>query len=681
MQAARTLVLALLLLAPMAVSAQSTDGLTPFDVARLRAVGTAVVSPDGGHVAYMVSNPQDPLVVDESARLEIRLMNLKTGDDRQLVSPEINGNSIAWTPDGSRVSFRARMEGDENTCLYSIGLDGQDLRKVAAADRSIGSYDWSDDGRLIAFIAAEDTPAKASTLPVKPDVYEESVPDRKVWIARAYDTGAAVRMVAHQGSASDARWSPDGRRLVVAIAPTPLVDDSYMYQRLHVIDATSGEEVAAIDNPGKLGDFDWSPDGRHVALVSGIDINDPSEGRLMVASSNGGAVTDILSDLEGHVTQFAWTPQNSLRYLADVGVGVEYGVVNRDGTGHRMSLETAEFAINSFSSSDDGTVTTYVVSSPSHPSELYVRDSSSRDVRRLTDSNPWLASVPLARQEIVRFMARDGLELEGLLVRPLGEEPGKRYPLIAVVHGGPESHYSNGWLTGYSTPGQVAAAKGIAVFYPNYRGSTGRGVEFSKTSQADPAGKEFDDVVDAVDHLIESGLVDSERVGVTGGSYGGYATAWMSTYYSDRFAAGVMFVGISNKVSKVGTTDIPNEEYLVHARKRPWDNWQFFLERSPIYYADRGQTPLLIMHGADDPRVNPGQSRELYRHLKLRGSAPVRLIFYPGEGHGNRKSAARLDYSLRSMRWLEHYLLGPGGDPPQYPIDVTSRVEVVEPTH
>jgi dipeptidyl aminopeptidase/acylaminoacyl peptidase len=218
----------------------------------------------------------------------------------------------------------------------------------------------------------------------------------------------------------------------------------------------------------------------------------------------------------------------------------------------------------------------------------------------------------------------------------------------------------------------------MAVFYPNYRGSTGRGVEFSKLSQADPAGLEFDDVVDGVDYLIDIGLADSAKVAVTGGSYGGYATAWMATKYSDRFAAGVMFVGISNKVSKVGTTDIPNEEYLVHARKRPWDNWQFFLERSPVYYADKGKTPLLIMHGAEDPRVNPGQSREMYRHLKLRGSAPVRLIFYPGEGHGNRMSAARLDYNLRLLRWMDHYLVGPGGDPPSYELVVEKPAEVVE---
>jgi dipeptidyl aminopeptidase/acylaminoacyl peptidase len=188
-------------------------------------------------------------------------------------------------------------------------------------------------------------------------------------------------------------------------------------------------------------------------------------------------------------------------------------------------------------------------------------------------------------------------------------------------------------------------------------------------SQADPAGKEFDDLIDGVDALIEAGLVDKDRVGVTGGSYGGYATGWCSTRYSDRFAAGVMFVGISNKISKVGTTDIANEEFYVHARKRPWDDWQFFLERSPIYYAGQCETPLLILHGEDDPRVNVGQSRELYRHVKLRGSAPVRLVLYPGEGHGNRRSAAQLDYSLRLMRWMSHFLKEPGGDAPAPELD------------
>jgi dipeptidyl aminopeptidase/acylaminoacyl peptidase len=184
------------------------------------------------------------------------------------------------------------------------------------------------------------------------------------------------------------------------------------------------------------------------------------------------------------------------------------------------------------------------------------------------------------------------------------------------------------------------------------------------------AGAEFDDIIDGVDHLVAIGLADKKRVGITGGSYGGYAAAWGATVYTDRFAASVVFVGVTDLVSKVGTTDIPVEMYRVHyAEKWPWEQWMRVLERSPIFHAGKSKTPTLILHGEKDPRVDPGQGRELYRHLKLRGSAPVRLVTYPGEGHGNRRAASRLDYNLRVMRWMDHYLKGPGGEPPAYPVD------------
>jgi dipeptidyl aminopeptidase/acylaminoacyl peptidase len=189
--------------------------------------------------------------------------------------------------------------------------------------------------------------------------------------------------------------------------------------------------------------------------------------------------------------------------------------------------------------------------------------------------------------------------------------------------------------------------------------------------QADAAGKEFDDLVDAIDHLDRSGLVDPERVGITGGSYGGYASAWGATYYSDRFAASVMFVGISDNVSKMGTTDIPIEMYAVHHRKWLWEDWDYFRQRSPIFHAEKATTPLLIMHGKEDPRVHPSQSMELYRLVKLLGKAPVRLVFFPGEGHGNRRAASRIDYNLRMMRWFEHYLKDPARrDAPAPPPDL-----------
>jgi dipeptidyl aminopeptidase/acylaminoacyl peptidase len=194
------------------------------------------------------------------------------------------------------------------------------------------------------------------------------------------------------------------------------------------------------------------------------------------------------------------------------------------------------------------------------------------------------------------------------------------------------------------------------------------------SSQGDPAGKEFEDIIDGVDYLIETGLVDGEKVGVTGGSYGGYATAWMATRYTDRFAAGVMSVGISDNISKWGTSDIPEEMFLVHSRKRIWEDYDFFLKRSPIYYAGQAKTPLLILHGENDTRVDPGQSKELYRHIKTRTDTPVRLVLYPGEGHGNRKSTARFDYNSRMLRWFRYYLQGVGSEPPKY-IDVDLQAQ------
>ncbi len=659
---------------------QTTTNLTPFDVARLKSVGQIASSPDGLSVLYSLAIQADPFQENAPARSEVHLLDLRSGEDRILLSADINARSLSWTPGSESVSFLAKMEEDEHTSLYAIQPGEAEIKAIVRTDRSIRQYDWSPEGDKVAFVAEGPEAANPSVLPVSPNVYEEDATESKVWIAQAFDLEATPRMIDHDGSADAVAWSPDNNRIAVTIAPSPHIDDWYMLRRIHVLDATNDMQLSTIENPGKLGRFAWSPDGKYIAMVSGIDENDPREGRLLIASATGGELADIVPGLKGHVEDFLWKDARSIVYLAGVGVESVIGTVDVDGSNASTLVGDSELSIASFDLAGESSRIVMNADTPRHPGELYVWDAAAASATRLTNSNPWLEGLAMGKQEVVKYKARDGMDLEGLLIRPMPEQPGQRYPLVVVVHGGPESHYANGWLTGYGLPGQVAAGRGMAVFYPNYRGSTGRGVEFSKTSQADPAGKEFDDIVDGVDHLISTGLVDADRVGVTGGSYGGYATAWMSTYYSDRFAAGVMFVGISNKISKVGTTDIPNEELLVHARMRPWDNWQFFLERSPVYYADRNRTPLLIMHGAEDPRVNPGQSRELYRHLKLRGKAPVRLVFYPGEGHGNRMSAARLDYSLRAMRWLEHYLLGPGGDPPPYAVKAEMPVHIVEPS-
>ena len=407
-----------------------------------------------------------------------------------------------------------------------------------------------------------------------------------------------------------------------------------------------------------------------LAMVAAEDINDPSDGRLMVVPATGGKPVDLLPGMKGSVSSVAFAKNDEIHYIAHYGVETALEAIRPDGTGKRTVVAPGDYVIASADMA--GGVGAFSINTPAHPPELYVMQKG--EMMRKTTSNPWLAKVQMGEQSVVTYKARDGMEIEALLITPVGYEKGQRVPMIVNVHGGPEAHYSNGWNNYYSQLGQMAAARGMAMLYPNYRGSTGYGVAFSKVSQGDPAGAEFDDLADGIDAMVQRGIADAAKIGVTGGSYGGYATGWMATKYSDKIAAGVMFVGISNKISKVGTTDIPDEEFHVHARKRPWDDWMFMLERSPIYYAGQSDTPLLIMHGKEDPRVDPGQSYELYRHLKLRSEAPVRFVLYPGEGHGNRRATARFDYSLRALQWFDSFLMDGADEAPEGKLDYRSAV-------
>jgi len=656
-----------LLLLPLLLPA--SDVLTPERVAMLRSVSSALLSPDAKTIAWVASVPREPGVEEDGgAWSELWLQDFEGGAPRRFIGPKAEFSALEWTPDGRALAFLARRGDDKANSLYLLPRDGGEARRAARLEGGISGYSLAPDGKRAALLGAGPLPAsrkKEQDKGFKEEIYEEDWRASQVWIATLFDD-ASPKALSLPGSVFSVRWNPLDERLAVALAPTPLTDDEYMSQRIHVVDSASGKVLAKIENPGKLGRFGWSPDGAWIAMLSGADIHDPFAGRLCIASSAGGAPVELAPGLEGDVAAFDWQgPKESILCCIDEGTQSSFvrlevlddGHVVRDGAS-KVIVAPGVPVLTSISASRDGQHAVFVGSTPAHPPEVFRMSHGDTGFARVSDSNPWLKDVELGKQEIWKYKARDGLELEGLLVHPLHEEQGKSYPLILCVHGGPESHEVNGWQTNYSKPGQMAAAEGLAVFYPNYRGSTGRGVKFSTLSQGDAGGKEFDDLVDAVDALVATGLVDKDKVGITGGSYGGYATAWCSTRYSERFAAGVMFVGISDKISKVGTTDIPNEEFYSHALHRVWDDWKFFLERSPIYWAERCKTPLLILHGKDDPRVNPGQSRELYRQLKVRNQSPVRLVFYPGEGHGNRKACARLDYSQRMMQWFETYLIG-----------------------
>lgn len=633
------------------------QGVTPDHVAKMKNVTNSVVSNDGKFVAYTLSTPADPFKENAPNSSHLYILNTETGESKPYFT-SANVSGIAFRPVKGTFTFLSREQGDDTNAIYEVDVNEEKASKVYSYISNILSYTWQADGRHLAFSINERGAKPATPLTYSPDFYEEQFSTRRAFIHDVENKDANPQFIDVNGSVYMMNWNADGTKLAVSVAPTTSVDDSFMKQQVMVVNGSTGKVIATVENEGKLGQIQWSPDGKWLALKAGKDINDPIDGRILIVSAEGGKPQIINANYKGKYENILWAEANVIHFHASQGIGSVLGTIHPDGTGKQVIFESPQYAITSFSRGANGEIS-FVASSPSHPAELYtIGTTRNAQPQQRTNNNPWLADVKLGKQEVVTYTARDGeYDIEGILIYPLDYTAGAKVPLITVVHGGPEAHYSNGWLTGYSTPGQMAAAKGYAVFYPNYRGSTGRGVDFAYSSQGDLGGKEFDDIVDGVDYLIAQGIADEKRIGVTGGSYGGYASAWMSTYYSDRFAAAVMFVGISNNISKWGTSDIPEEMYHVHSRKRVWDHWQWNLERSPIYYVERSQTPILIMHGADDPRVHPAQSMELYRHIKVRKpNLPVRLIYYPGEGHGNARSGSKYDYNLRMLQWFDTYL-------------------------
>ncbi|WP_395339250.1 S9 family peptidase [Ningiella sp. W23] len=623
-------------------------------VPKIQHAGNIAVSPDGKNTVYTLSVPRDVLAGDEDGRADTHLYLIQEGQDPiKFISAPGGVVAPQFSSDSSTLFFKSKRDGDDSMSLYSISLNGGEARKHFEFDTNIGDYQVSSDNNTVYFVAkAKDESEDLKEKGFKAYVYEEDQRLASLWTFDLQNPDGEAQVLFAGGHVSDFAMSNSNQTLVAAVAPTNLVDDSLMLRDLVFINPETGDVNSTIDIPGKLGSFEFSDDGDHVAFLAGTDIHDTSAGVLMLAKTNSDSFTQLTPQVEQHIMDIDWLDDDILA-VAHRGVESAFVVYDTDGDEKRVLNTPEDIVVRSADIGDENI--RFIADSPKHPREVFSQRRNKTE--KLSNHNAWLEELDLAEQTTFSYEARDGAQIQGLLITPNEPAPTGGYPLILTVHGGPEAHYSDGWITRYSDGGQFAAADGYAVFYPNYRGSTGRGVAFAKEHQDDYAGKEFNDLVDGVDALVEAGIVNKDRVGITGGSYGGYASMWGATAQSEHFAAAVAFVGISNQISKFGTSDIPNEMHLVHSLRWPWeDNWMNLLERSPIFHAGKSTTPTLIMHGEEDTRVHPSQSMELYRSMKVRTDTPVRLVFYPGEGHGNRHAAAQYDYSLRFMRWMDTYL-------------------------
>ncbi len=656
----------ILILVLAAGSAQAQDVLTERNIFDVSRVLEAKVAPDGRHVAYTVMVPRPFTDEPGSDYRELHVLNRSTGESRVYVGGKNLMYALDWMPDSRTITFMARMPDATGTQVYGIPVDGGQAMPLTTCPTGVRGYTLHPQGTAIAYMATEPSDGNAHALAARgfnAEIYEEGQPDRNIYI-QDLGTGDVKRMT--EGvSVFSITWSPNGNYIAAAVAPENLVDHSYMFKRIHLLDVTSGTLTKLVDNPGKLGTMAWSPDSRKLAFISAVAVWDSKEGSIFVAdvpqSKPFSQLRNYSKDFEGTVTDIAWTDASTLLFAAEEGVDITLREQPLDAPASSIMIRPGSMVFRGFSYASG--VTAMAASTSQHPSELYTFVQGR--IERETTSNPWLSRIRLARQEAFNYKADDGLGITSVLIYPLDYEKGKRYPLIVDIHGGPESCYHNGWVSSYGNWGQVAAARGYFVFMPNYRASTGRGVAFAKEGLGDLAGKEFTDVLDGIDELVDMGLVDSKRVGIGGGSYGGYFSAWAATKHSKRFAASCVFVGVSNQISKRNTTDIPYEDYYVHWGMWTYEDFEKVWDRSPVKWAKGSTTPTLILHGKEDPRVHPSQSLELYRSLKVHGKAPVRLVWYPGEGHGNRRNPARLDFIMRTMDWFDHYLQdGSSGMPP-----------------
>jgi dipeptidyl aminopeptidase/acylaminoacyl peptidase len=628
-----------------------TDALTVEMIVDAREVVDVAVSPDGRRVAYVVRTPPEASEGIAYARSVIWLVPRTGGAPRQLTASDASSSSPTWTPDGKSIGFRSSRDGDSHRQVYVMPVDGGEPHRVTDAEASVSHFEWSPDGTKVAYTATraqtkeERADAEAGRDWVVSDVrgaYEQLfVADVK--------TGEAKPVTSRDKNVIGFRWSPNGQRFVVQMADRADIDAEMMYSGLFTVDATSGEAQPLAETAGKLGEMAWAPDGMHIAFLGATDIHDPTAGVLYVVPSGGGKPTALTEDYEGTGQALTWIDKSTILMHANEGTRTPLYRVTLAGKRSKVIdgpiCRTVNLAADHRSLACAGETSR-------HPRELFVGDLGRPKLARLTFSNPELERARIGDREIVRWKAADGLEIEGVLTKPVGYEAGKRYPLAVLVHGGPEGVSLDGWNTRAGYPTQLFASHGYVVLEPNYRGSQGRGVAFGKADHNDLGGKEFQDVLAGIDHLVAAGLVDGARVGMGGWSYGGYFSGLAATKHSARFKAAMVGAAITNWVSFSGTSEIEHENSLVHWNLWPYDDYPLAWDRSPMAHVDKSKTATLIVHGGDDTRVPPGQANELYRALRHK-KVKTEVVYYPREGHGLGERAHQLDFAQRWLDWFD----------------------------
>jgi dipeptidyl aminopeptidase/acylaminoacyl peptidase len=685
---AAALAVALILASAADPRAAAKRPVTIDDALHLRGVSGAQMSPDGSRVLFTVRAwewPGGKVEPDKGTKPpEMRSHVWMVGTDgaepaRQITFGDKGESSPAWSPDGKFISFlssrgAAPAEGDAadgpKTQIWLLRSDGGEAFRLTDSKENISSYEWAPDSKRIAYLAADALPKEEEEARKRKDderIFEGNHRMQHVWTVEIESRHSTQITSGNDFTVRSMNWAPDGTRIVVGAGSTPMIRDERQDVFIVTVATKAIEKIAATPAPESAPR--WSPDGRTIAYAllpmgdattnrDGISTRPLFNTHLMLYDVAAKKATDVSDPKFDHPAGTAVWSADSKRLFFGIGDRMYRSVVSYDVTSRQYTVLTKGqmIAFGAGALSKDGSRVAFTMDSATAPADVFVAGTDFSAPRKLSNANPEAADFAIGETEIIKWKSTDGWEIEGVLVKPVGYEAGKRYPLLVDVHGGPTGAHTNGFKVGVHNGGQLWAGRGWAVLYPNPRGSSNYGEKFMRGNIPDWGGGDYRDIMTGVDEVIKRGIADPERLAVMGWSYGGYMTCWIVSQ-TTRFKAARMGAGLSNIHSMYGTTDIPGYIGTFFNNYPDEKTLKLYAERSGLTYVDRVTTPLLIMHGMNDERVPIGQPMEFYRALKDRGKT-VELVWYPREGHGNSEYYHQRDQIRRELEWMSKYVLG-----------------------
>ncbi|MBX5445999.1 S9 family peptidase [Sphaerobacter sp.] len=612
------------------------------------------ISPDGERVAFTLRPVSNEKEHPESA---IWVVPFAGGEPRQFTAGQWLDEEPRWSPDGRRLAFLSDRAERGKKSVYIMPADGGEARRVFDQQGDMEHLSWSPDGRFLAVLFTDpETEEEKKRKEERDDarVWDTDYKYQRLWVIDV-EAGTAAAVSPEGRQVWTYAWSPDSERLALNLTPTPRIDDIFQENEVVIVPRAGGEPTPVFRQIGMAEHLTWSQDGAYLAYRAraGRVVNGDYVYRIPV---EGGEPVCLTPGYDG-TSEALWPlGRDALLMVADEGVNMTLYRLSWEGERERLLAEEPWGTFAPVATADaSGQRIAVVWEDATHAPDVWVlsREDISPALQRRTHFNPELEAAALGEVEIVRWESDPGVEVEGLLFKPVGYQEGQRYPLVVQIHGGPTWLWTNQFAATWHEWAHALAGRGYAVLMPNPRGSTGRGPEYSNALFGDVGGCEYRDIMAGVDYLIERGIADPERLGVGGWSWGGYMTSWIVSQ-TTRFKAAVMGAGLPNMISDNGLGDIPSAN-LSYFETSPYHDPEPYFERSAIRYIRNATTPTLILHGEEDRRVAMAEGQEMYVALRTLG-VETQFVTYPREGHAIQERKHQSDLINRVIGWFDRHL-------------------------